>query len=854
MRNLKKQFLLCALVCALPSLALAQGALGSGGGGTQNPVIISGPPANCVVGVPYTFTAAAQGGAGGYQWSTNPSTPVPGLGTINASTGILGGNGATCTTPGTYPFQLTLVDMAGGTATAQFSITVSNTLLITPIANPIGDVGIVYTSSTPQATGGTAPYTWSCIGCTYPPGLGPINPTTGVIGPGSPTQQGTFSLQIMVKDAKNATATATEQIIINPAVKFTSNGPPTPVTVNVPYPNFCLTAQGGVGTITFGFQSIFGQQLPHGMALNTATGCISGTPDTVGTSPNINFTATDSLGSQAVSGPWSITVQSSAPSLQFNNQPCGPGTVGVPYNCQLTLTGGTGTGYAFSGPISGSNPPNTSLNNSTGLISGTPLTPGTVTPTYQGTDSGAHTATQAEMITIAGSNGCGPPLYACSSSSTAVIQAPAPPFSTNVGQNQIRYDASINGPGSGLTGVDPIVRATDSTTGGTGFTIDISGGADDNIFSLNDTKIALIPQNTGGICVIAFNPSTMQVTNPCTSVPNTHSMTWSLSNDNLMYGISSNNAKVFKTTFSSPSSFTQTVLIDFTSPTNPCVSLIPAASYTGGSVSISGDESIVYGALVTAGQNSLGYVFAYNQNTTQCSALSTANGQVLLFNGTVTASTMPCTPIGLHNSGIFLNGTWARMSTGAITGGCTNMPQYWQIGTTNVFACVCSCGTGHNSNEWNLEVQISNPTFHWANINDPSYCADLATQTYGSALWLTNGQGGDVEVHFGVNHISSANTEPEFGGTALVNQNAPWQAPVINEMWAMQRSPIKFTRFVHTFNSSMTNCGQCDFRSYEVIVSQSQSGKFGAFCSDMLLGLGTSSNGPRIDVFIVRLD
>jgi hypothetical protein len=55
---------------------------------------------------------------------------------------------------------------------------------------------------------------------------------------------------------------------------------------------------------------------------------------------------------------------------------------------------------------------------------------------------------------------CGPPLYSCSSSSSAVAQTPAPPaaLTGTTGYNQIGYDTSLN-----AAGINPITRFTDST-------------------------------------------------------------------------------------------------------------------------------------------------------------------------------------------------------------------------------------------------------------------------------------------------------------------------------------------------------------------------------------------------------
>jgi hypothetical protein len=340
---------------------------------------------------------------------------------------------------------------------------------------------------------------------------------------------------------------------------------------------------------------------------------------------------------------------------------------------------------------------------------------------------------------------------------------------------------------------------------------------------------------------------------------------WAHTNGNVLYTVSNGGTgnpapAIWKTTFTSPTVFTQLKVLDPTLPGGPCSALIPAGTYTGGSISVSADDNILYGAIVTNQQNSPGYVFAYNQNTAQCSAVwtgaATNLNNVLFFDGTLHNATLPCTPIGLHNSNIFRNGTYSRMTTGAITGGCTNVPLIWQVGTSNVYTCATN-PSGHSTHGYNLEVVISNPTYFFSDVTAGStaYCAGLLTNIYGSGLNLQNGQTGDIENHFTANHLSPAETEPIIVGTAAANNTGTtWVAPTVNEMWAFQRSPFKIQRFTHLFLSSSVTCPSCDFRDVNGIITQSQTGKFGAFCSDMVNGLGNSSNGQRIDAFIVRLD
>lgn len=75
------------------------------------------------------------------------------------------------------------------------------------------------------------------------------------------------------------------------------------------------------------------------------------------------------------------------------------GTTGVAYSETIISQGGTSP-YSYS-VISGALPTSTSLNSSTGVISGTPTVAGTYSFTIKVTDTNGSTGTQAFSITIA---------------------------------------------------------------------------------------------------------------------------------------------------------------------------------------------------------------------------------------------------------------------------------------------------------------------------------------------------------------------------------------------------------------------------------------------------------------------
>ena len=91
------------------------------------------------VGVAYSQALTATGGAGGYIWTQASGTFPPDL--TLSSTGVLSG---TPTTPGTYPFSVTVTDSLGLSTTAPYSITIgtsvappASAVFVTPLQNSI---------------------------------------------------------------------------------------------------------------------------------------------------------------------------------------------------------------------------------------------------------------------------------------------------------------------------------------------------------------------------------------------------------------------------------------------------------------------------------------------------------------------------------------------------------------------------------------------------------------------------------------------------------------------------------------------------------------------------------------------
>jgi len=349
-------------------------------GNTAPTVIIITPSvSDGGVGVAYSQTLAATGGTTPYTWSIASGTLPDGL-LLDSSSGIISG---TPISPGTWNFTIQVTDSEGDVATADLSIIVTAVFISTRWLTE-GEQGIAY-SQILTAIGGATPYTWSIASGTLPDGLS--LDSSGVIS-GTPISPGTWNFTIQVTDSAGGTATAGLFITINTAPTISTASVPNS-RVGVAYSQI-LTAIGGATPYTW---SIASGTLPDGLSLDSSSGVISGTPTTDGT---YTFTAqvTDSEGGAATAELF-ITINT-APIISTASVP--DGGVGVAYSQALAATGGT-TPYTWS-IASGTLPDGLLLDSSSGVISGTPTSPGTWNFTVQVADSEGDTATQALSITI----------------------------------------------------------------------------------------------------------------------------------------------------------------------------------------------------------------------------------------------------------------------------------------------------------------------------------------------------------------------------------------------------------------------------------------------------------------------
>jgi hypothetical protein len=308
------------------------------------------------INTPYTVNLTGIGGSTPYTWSWAPIAPSVAL---PAGLNLIGSQitGAP-TLAGSYRFRVTLTDVSGAKATADYTLNVTS-VTISTTSLKAWTQGVDYAQGIAQTLAGTSAtgtaLTWSLAnGTTLPPGISLA--ANGALT-GTPTQAGTFTFTVKATDAVGNSATKDLNIIINPA----------PAMLNTTFPagniganyNQTIARTGGTAPLVW---SVSGA-LPPGLTLDTATGVISGVPSSSGTS-TFTILVTDATG-KSVSQTFPITINSA---LIITTSSLPVATIGSAYSQTFAAAGGR---IPYSWVISnGALPNGLALNQNSGVISG----------------------------------------------------------------------------------------------------------------------------------------------------------------------------------------------------------------------------------------------------------------------------------------------------------------------------------------------------------------------------------------------------------------------------------------------------------------------------------------------------
>lgn len=243
------------------------------------------------------------------------------------------------------------------------------------------------------SAGGTGTITYAVTnGYSLPPGI-VLDATTGAIT-GTPTTNGNYTFRITATSVSGSTSTT----VTTPDLTLTVGQAPA-LASNTLTETMQLGQSYSASVTASGFPaptySLASGSLPAGLTLNSSTGAITGTPNTMA---NYNF-AIRATNVFAPSGVTLVTASASVTAAPiYTDSAVNPrGSLGVAYSSEVLATGSPAPTYSIT---SGSLPNGLELNSATGQITGTPTSTGDFSFVVTATNTYGSSSTNTLSIQI----------------------------------------------------------------------------------------------------------------------------------------------------------------------------------------------------------------------------------------------------------------------------------------------------------------------------------------------------------------------------------------------------------------------------------------------------------------------
>ena len=300
-----------------------------------------------------------------------PSALPPGL-SLNTTTGAITG---TPTASGNFSTTLTASNKNGPGAGFVLSFSIAPNAVPVVTATIPTLAGTVGTPITPITVNATNPVITAYGASGLPSGLS-VNGSGQIVG--TPGQSGVFTVQLTATNSFGTGNSGNLSMRIDPNVVPVISGAATVTTgVSVPFAGYQITASQPT---ILSYAVVAPSALPPGLALNTATGAITGTPTLSGTYTT-NLTATNAAGTSAPFSLGFTVLPNSVPVVTATIPPVA-GTVGSAITAiQIITTNAPITGFSAAGL------PNGLSVNGSGQIVGTPTQSGNFSVTLSATNA-----------------------------------------------------------------------------------------------------------------------------------------------------------------------------------------------------------------------------------------------------------------------------------------------------------------------------------------------------------------------------------------------------------------------------------------------------------------------------------